>query len=361
MNGYRKQDNSHPAVNGGSDRMEKSLYISPSPHIKDSDSIPKIMFFVILSLIPAGLGAVYFFGTRVIAVVGVAVLAAVLTEWLGQRVLKRPNTITDGSAILTGLLLAYNVPAEVPLWIPALGAFFGIAVGKTVFGGLGYNPMNPALLGRAFLMASWPVQMTVFQTIPRSGSLSGIDVITNATPLNVFKHAREILSHISEHSAEQVTEATQAISQLYNSHNALFLGRVGGCIGETSVLLLLLGAVFLMYKRIIGWKIPLTYIGTVALLTLIFGGTDGLFTGDAIFHVLSGGLILGAFYMATDMVTSPVTFKGRLIFGVGCGVITVVIRLWGGYPEGVSYSILLMNLTTPLLDRYTKPKVFGGK
>ena len=366
--------------------MENRLFISPSPHIKDSDSIQRIMFFVIISLIPAGLGAVYFFGSRVIAVIAVGVLVAVLTEWAGQRLLKRPNTITDGSAILTGLLLAYNLPAEVPLWIPALGAFFGIAVGKTVWGGLGYNPMNPALLGRAFLTASWPVQkctskqcrihrvllgrafltaswpvqMTVFQTVPRNGTLSGIDVITNATPLNVFKHAREILGSTADFTAEQVTEATQAITELYNSHGTLFLGRIGGCIGETSVLLLLIGAVFLMYKRIIGWKIPVSYIGTVALLSFTFGGTDGLFTGDAIFHILSGGLMLGAFYMATDMVTTPVTFRGRLIFGAGCGIITVVIRLWGGYPEGVSYSILLMNLTTPLLDRYTKPKVFGG-
>jgi electron transport complex protein RnfD len=203
--------------------------------------------------------------------------------------------------------------------------------------------------------------MTVFNTVPRMGTLSGIDAVTNATPLNVFKYARDILTHLSEYSAEEVTEATQAISQLYESHGALFFGRVGGCIGETSALLLLIGAVFLMYKRIIGWKIPTAYVGTVALLSWILGGTNGLFSGDALFHILSGGLILGAFYMATDMITSPITFKGRLLFGVGCGILTVVIRLWGGYPEGVSYSILLMNLTVPLIDKYTKPKVFGGK
>jgi len=356
-----KQDNCPESINGGSHSMERSFYISPSPHIKDVDSIPKIMYTVVGSLIPAGIGAVYFFGIQVLWIILLSISTAVITELLCQRILKRPIRITDGSAIITGLLLAYNLPAEVPLWLPAVGACFGIVVGKMAFGGLGYNPLNPALVGRAFLMASWPVHMTVFETVPRNGTLSGIDAITTATPLNVFEHTREILAHSSQYTTEQLTEATQAVSQLYDSHGDLFFGRIGGCLGETSAFLLLIGAVFLMYRRIIGWKIPLTYVGTVALLTWIFGGIDGLFTGDPLFHVLSGGLILGAFYMATDMVTSPVTFKGRLLFGTGCGILTVVIRLWGGYPEGVSYSILLMNLTVPLLDRYTKPKIFGGK
>lgn len=341
--------------------MERKFFISPSPHITDTDSIPKIMYMVVLSLLPAGAGAVYFFGTRVLWVIATAIVSALLTEYGCQRLMKRPVQIADGSAVITGILLAYNLPPEVPLWIPALGSMVGIGIGKMAFGGLGYNPMNPALIGRAFLMASWPVHMTVFRTIPKNGTLSGIDAITTATPLNIFSSTREILMHSSNYTAEQVAEATQAISQLYSSYMNLFTGRIGGCIGETSALLLLIGAVLLMYKRIIGWKIPFSYIGTVAILTWIFGGTDGLFTGDPLFHVLSGGLILGAFFMATDMVTSPVTFKGRLLFGTGCGILTTVIRLWGGYPEGVSYSILLMNLTTPLLDRYTKPKVFGGK
>ena len=341
--------------------MEHTFFVSSSPHIKDVDSIPKIMYAVVGSLIPAGIGAVYFFGLHALWVILVATVSALLTEFLFQTIMKRPIRIADGSAAITGILLAYNLPAEVPLWLPAAGAFVGIGIGKMAFGGLGYNPMNPALIGRAFLMASWPTYMTIFRTVPRAGTLSGIDAITNATPLSVFKHAREILVHTSDYTTEQLTEASQAISQLYSAHGTLFFGRIGGCLGETSVFLLLIGAVFLMYKRIIGWKIPFTYVGTVALLTWIFGGTDGLFTGDPLFHILSGGLVLGAFYMATDMVTSPVTFKGRLLFGTGCGILTVVIRLWGGYPEGVSYSILLMNLTTPLLDRYTKPKTFGGK
>jgi electron transport complex protein RnfD len=208
---------------------------------------------------------------------------------------------------------------------------------------------------------SWPAHMTVFRIAPTGGTISGIDAVTSGTPLNLFSYARDIIANSTAHSAEQVTEATQIVSQLNSSHPDLFFGRIGGCLGETSALLLLIGAVFLMYKRIIGWKIPFSYVMTVGLFTWVFGGTEGLFTGNPLFHILSGGLILGAFYMATDMVTSPVTFKGRLLFGTGCGLITVIIRLWGGYPEGVSYSILLMNLTTPLIDRYTRPKIFGGK
>jgi electron transport complex protein RnfD len=274
--------------------------------------------------------------------------------------MKKEVTIHDGSAVLTGLLLAYNLPPEVPLWLPVVGSAVGIIIGKQIFGGLGNNPMNPALIGRAFLMASWPVYMTVFRTPPRGGTLSGIDVWTGATPLNLFKHSREILVNSSNYPVEKVTEATLVISQLYSTFWNLFSGRIGGCIGETSALLLLVGATYLMYKRIIGWKIPFTYIGTVGILMWIFGGTNGYFTGNPFFQIFSGGLILGAFFMATDMVTSPVTFKGRLLFGTGCGILTVVIRLWGGYPEGVSYAILLMNLTTPLLDKYTRPRIFGG-
>lgn len=341
--------------------MERKYFISSSPHITDNESIPKIMFSVIGALIPAGIAGIFFFGMHAFWVIVVASITAVITEFIFQYFLKRPISISDGSAILTGILLAYNLPAEVPLWLPAIGAFIGIAIGKISFGGLGYNPLNPALVGRAFLMASWPLHMTIFQTPPKGGTLSGIDLsgidaISEATPLNVFASAREILLH----STENINDAQDVISRLYNSYTDLFIGKVGGCIGETSALLLLIGGFFLMYKRIIGWKIPVSYLSTVALLSWIFGGTEGYFTGAPTFHILSGGLILGAFFMATDMVTTPVTFKGRLIFGMGCGILTTVIRLYGGYPEGVSYSILLMNLATPLLDKYTKPKKFGG-
>jgi len=251
--------------------MKRKYYISSSPHITDSDSIPKIMYSVIGALVPAGIASVHFFGWQEFWVIITAAITALL----------------------------------------------GI-------------------------------------------DLSNIDAIAEATPLSVFESARDILLHKSQFS-EKVPDAMQALSQLYSSYSNLFIGKIGGCIGETSALLLLIGGFYLMYRRIIGWKIPTTFIFTVGLLTWIFGGTNGLFTGDPIFHILSGGVILGAFFMATDMVTTPITFKGRLIFGTGCGILTSVIRLWGGYPEGVSYSILLMNLTTPLLDRYTKPKKFGGK
>lgn len=342
--------------------MDKKYFVSSSPHISVQDSISRIMYTVILTLVPAAVGSIYFFGLRALWIIAIAAVSAVATEAILQILMKRPVTVYDGSAILTGILLAYNVAPSVPLWLPAAGSFFAIAVGKMVFGGLGYNPMNPALLGRAFLLASWPTHMTIFtEAVPRGGTVSGIDAITTATPLNVLKAAQDILRHPQNFSPAQKMEASEAIGQLYDSLRDLFIGRIGGCIGETSALLLLIGAAFLMYKRYIGWKIPFSYIGTVALLSWIFGGADGLFSGNPIFHVLSGGLILGAFFMATDMVTSPITFAGRIYFGVGCGVITVVIRQFGGYPEGVSYSILLMNLLTPLLDRWTRPRVFGGK
>lgn len=342
--------------------MDKKFFVSSSPHVFADDSIPKIMYTVVLSLVPAGIGAVYFFGARVLWIMLIAIVTAVATEALLQKMIKVVFTPWDGSAMLTGILLAYNLAPSVPLWLPAVGSFFAIAVGKMVFGGLGYNPMNPALLGRAFLLASWPTHMTIFaNAVPRGGTVSGIDMMTTATPLNVLKTAQGILAQPQQYTPEQTREAGEAIGKLYDSLDKLFIGQIGGCIGETSVILLLIGAAYLMYKRYIGWKIPFSYVGTVALLSWLFGGTEGLFTGNPLFHILSGGLILGAFYMATDMVTSPVTFQGRIYFGVGCGIITFLIRRVGGYPEGVSYSILLMNLLTPLLDRWTRPKVFGGR
>jgi electron transport complex protein RnfD len=341
--------------------MENKLFVSASPHITDKDSIPKIMYGVVISLIPATIGSIYFFGIRAGWVILLAILSAVATEAVLEKLMKKPITVKDGSAVVTGILLAMNVPAEVPWWMPIIGSAFAIAIGKIPFGGLGYNPMNPALLGRAFLLASWPTHMTIFKTVPRGGTISGIDIITTATPLNVFKQQKDVIARLVDDPAmtEKVKTAQEAISQLYDSYGNLFWGKIGGCIGETSVFLLLIGAVYLIYKRYIGLRIPLSYIGTVAILSWLFGGTEGLLSGDPLFHILAGGLMLGAFYMATDMVTSPVTSSGRYIFGIGCGVITVLIRLIGGYPEGVSYSILLMNLTVPLIDRYTKPKTFG--
>ncbi|MGC9336645.1 MAG: RnfABCDGE type electron transport complex subunit D [Candidatus Cloacimonadia bacterium] len=349
------------------------LKVSTSPHIHEGESVKKVMWSVVIALIPALIAAYIFFGWRSLMLTGLGIISAVLTEAIIELLLKKPLTITDGSAVITGMLLAFNLPPMTAWWIPVIGSAFAIAIGKQVFGGLGYNPVNPALLGRAFLMASWPTQMTTGWTskLAQMGvaTLSGLktsivagtgtayqEMITSATPLTTAKALRtEILAGEAAQSAQPLFHNLSSPDTIH----ALFWGNIGGCIGEVCAAALLIGAAFLAYKRYIGWRIPTAYIGTVALLAWIFGGVDGYFSGPILFHIFSGGLILGAFFMATDMVTSPVTKKGRLIFGIGCGIITMIIRLWGGYPEGVSYSILLMNLTTPLLDKYTRSKPFG--
>jgi electron transport complex protein RnfD len=315
------------------------LLLSASPHIRDDLNVRKIMMIVIISLIPAGAWGVYIFGLHSLWVILTGVLTAVLTELGFQKCLKHPVTVKDGSAILTGLLLAYSLPPEVPLWMPAIGSFVAIFIGKQIFGGLGHNPMNPALIGRAFLMASWPLHMTVFSTSPLGGTMSGIksnpdvniDGITAATPLALFKKMKEIIASQAVMPAggenNLDTAAQWVINELNRSYLKLFFGQIGGCIGEVSAFLILLGGVYLLYRHIIGWKIPTAYLGTVIVLIALF---EGLNIGHIAFHLFSGGLFLGAFYMATDMVTSPVTFKGRIIFGIGCGLLTVLIRLRGG-------------------------------
>jgi len=299
------------------------------------------MWTVSFVLIPAGIAGIFLFGIRSLYIIAVSILTALITEGVilflrkGQvssNVPRQGWRLLDGSAVLTGLLLAYNLPPGVPLWIPALGSFVAIAIGKQVFGGLGHNIFNPALIGRAFLLASFPTRMTTWN------SPFGIDAISGATPLTLLKD-----KGIAGFGCWD-----------------LFMGNCGGCIGETSKIILLAGALILLYKKYITWHIPFVYILTTAAFTWIFGGKQ-LFAGDWLYHVLGGGLFLGAFFMATDMVTTPLTKKGMLIFGFGCGLLTAIIRLWGGYPEGVSYSILLMNGATPLIDRFTRPKGFGVK
>jgi len=313
--------------------VKNKLIVSASPHLHKDESVSKIMWMVVLSLMPAGVAAVFIFGMPTLWVIILGVISAVIAEGIIQIFTKRKLTVFDGSAILTGLLLAYNLPPHVPFWLPIIGSFFAIAIGKQVFGGLGQNIFNPALVGRVFLMASWPNYMTAF-TKPLN-----YDAITSATPLAIIKEGK-ILESVS--------------------YLDLFLGKRGGCIGEVCILALLLGAIFLLLKGYISWHIPIPYIFTVGLFAYIFGH-QGLFKGDWIFHILSGGLILGAFFMATDYVTSPLTRKGQIIFGIGCGLITAIIRLWGGYPEGVSYAILMMNAATPIIDRYTKNRIYGTK
>lgn len=306
------------------------LAVSSSPHLHSGDSVRQAMILVMIALAPAAFFAVFHFGIYVVAILMMGVLAAVLSELALLHLLKKPlTTVFDGSAALTGLLLAMNVPAGAPLWMVALGSFLAIAIGKHVFGGLGYNPFNPALVGRAILVASWPIRMTAWV---------GPGLVSSATPL----------------ALSRAGEALPAYSDL-------FFGLKAGSIGEVAVMLLFLGGVFLIYKKVIDWKIPFFYIATVALLTWVLParGQVGYFAGDPLFHVLSGGLMLGAFFMATDWVTTPVTKLGRIIMGLGAGIITAVIRLYGGLPEGVTYAILIMNGLTPLIDRYTMGRRFG--
>lgn len=303
--------------------------MSSSPHVRSSETTRRIMTDVIIALLPATACGVYFFGFNALLVILVCVLSAVGTEALVQLLMRRKITALDGSAALTGLLLALNLPPSVPIWIPILGSAFAIAIVKQVFGGLGHNFLNPALGARAFLVASFPVIMTTW-TMP-------VDAVSTATPLTALKMGNAALSPYMD----------------------MAIGNIGGCIGETSAIALGLGGLYLLVRRIIDWRIPTIYIGTVALFTWI-AGPQGLFTGDALYHILGGGLMIGAFFMATDYVTSPMSNRGKIIFALGCGILTSVIRLWGGYPEGVSYSILLMNLAVPLIDRKFRPRMFGG-
>lgn len=349
--------------------MTRTFTVSATPHLRDKTDIPTVMYSVVAALMPAIVGAVYFFGYRALMLILLAVVTCVAAEGIIQKLSGKPLTIRDGSAIVTGILLAFNLPAGVSWWIPVAGSVFAIVVGKMTFGGLGYNPMNPALLGRVFLLISWPIQMTATWTQPRGVSLAAlracrsgtVDAETIATPLAILKENIAILKTPGESTIEAVNTAMSKIVDLKLSYLDLFIGKASGCIGETSAALLLLGAAYLLYKRYIDWRIPFSFVGTVALLTWIFGGYEGFFSGLWLFHILAGGVIIGAFFMATDMVTSPITPRGQLIFGASCGLLTVIIRLFGGYPEGVSFAILLMNLTVPLIDRYTRPKIFGER
>ncbi len=310
------------------------MQISSTPHIRSNESIDKIMLTVLIALAPACVAGVYFFGLRALLILVLSVASCVFFEAAYQHLTKQKITISDYSAAVTGVLLGMNLPVSSPFWLPIVGGLFAIVIVKQLFGGLGQNFMNPALAARAFLLTAYPVQMTHW-----SMPLSKIDAVSAATPLALVGRMTSVSS---------------------NDYVNAFIGNIPGCIGETSALALLIGGVFLLWRGIINWRIPATYLGTVFALTFILG-RNGLFTGYAVYELLLGGLMLGAFFMATDYSSSPITPKGQLIFGVGCGILTTVIRLYGGYPEGVSYSILLMNLTVPLIDRFTRPRVFGTK
>jgi len=344
------------------------LSISSSPHIRESRSVPHIMRDVVIALVPAMVAGFLFFGFRSLMLIASAVIGAVLTEYLiSEKLLKRKDSIHDWSAVITGILVAMNMPVAAPIWMAALGSAFAIGVAKWTFGGLGNNFINPALAGRAFLMASFPAAMTgsIFAQSGLWGKvpspLCGIDGVTSASAAKWGEI--DALSGATPLAA--LPELIKSGVDLQETFLPLFWGNVGGCIGETSALMILLGAIFLLWRRVIGFAIPVTYVLTVFLLALCFSGVENAspLSSDAlsvaIFHVLSGGLLFGAVFMATDMVTSPITVKGQIIFALGCGILTFVIRKFGGYPEGVSYSILLMNLVTPLIDRYVAPRVYG--
>lgn len=310
--------------------------VSSSPHIQTGTTVSQIMRDVIIALLPATFAGIYFFGIPAAINVVVGIVGAVTAEYLAQKLLKKPITISDLSAVVTGLLLAMNVPPTLPWWITLIGSFFAIVVAKQLFGGIGHNFINPALAARAVLLASWPVPMTTW-TAP------GADAVSTATPLAIIKMGSEVSANISNGHAPV---------QLFD----LLIGRTGGCIGETSAILLLLGGLYLIYRGVITYHVPLTYLLTVAVLTFIFSGMQA---SMALYNLLSGGLFLGAFFMATDYASSPVNTKAQVVYAIGCGFLTSVIRYYGGYPEGVSYSILLMNVATPLLDKFIVPKKFG--
>jgi len=326
------------------------LYIvSTSPHAHEGSSVQRIMLDVIVALLPAMIAAACLFGWHALRLIMTCVTTCVLTEAICRKMMNRDAGITDLSAVVTGILLAFNLPPSLPSWMAALGSVAAIAIAKQLFGGIGYNPFNPALVGRVVLLISFPAAMTKWHDAlnpARWTSLGWIDAITTATPLGTAKTA---------------ISAGQSVPVPWDQVTMLdfFLGRMSGCVGETSALALILGGVYLLCRRCISWHIPVFYIGTAVLFAGVLRLVSQETNMPMMFHVLSGGLMLGAFFMATDMVTSPITKSGMMIFGAGCGLLTMVIRRWGGYPEGASFAILLMNSVTPLINRATRPRVFG--
>ena len=314
------------------DMQEIKLTVASSPHVRCNETIPKIMWNVVAALVPAAAFGVYYFGVNALVNIIVAIVSAVIFEFLWEKAMHKRITITDGSAVITGLLLAMTCPPSLPWWMSIVGSFLAIVVCKQAMGGLGYNIFNPAHVGRAGLMVSWPVAMTTWTQL--NGTV--IDGVAGATPLNVFKHG-----------------GSDALFQLFGTNDwssiyqSLFFGFRNGSLGETSTVLLILGGLWLIYKGYVNWQVPVVMIATVGILTGAVYGSANV----ALFQMMAGGLIIGAFFMATDMVTAPITVKGQVIFALGCGLITVLIRVLGGYPEGVCYSILLMNTLTPLIDR----------
>ena len=307
--------------------MEKLLKVSSSPHVRDGVTTQRLMFDVVIAMIPASVYGVWQFGMNALLVLIATVIASVAAEYLYEKLMHKPITISDGSAVVTGMILALNMPPEIPVWIPVLGAFFAIIVVKQLYGGLGQNFMNPALAARCFLLTSFALFMNNF-----SSAKLGFDRLTGATPLAQLR------------AGETVDLAS------------LVIGRIPGTIGEVSVIALLIGAIYMVVRKVISPVIPLIYIGTVFVFTFLFGGFNLTYS---LSEICAGGLIFGAFFMATDYVTSPLTPKGQIVYGLILGIVTGIFRLWGASPEGVSYAIIFSNLLVPLIERYTLPTAFG--
>lgn len=323
------------------------LTVSPSPHIHSEESVQKLMYGVIIAMLPALAISLFVFGVGALFVTLLSVVSCLAVEFvLTKYLLKKEPTVMDGSAIITGILLAFNVPSNLPWWAVVMGSIVAIGIGKTAFGGLGNNPFNPALVGRVFLLISFPVQMTSWP-VPFESRLQFLDATTGATPLAVIKEGVSAGTPISE-----------LISKVPDYFN-LLLGGLGGSVGEISAIALLIGFAYMLWKKIITWHIPVAIFATIFVFTGILWLINPEKYIDPVFHLLTGGVMLGAIFMATDYVTSPMTTKGMLIYGVGIGFITVVIRVFGSYPEGVSFAILIMNGFVPLMNKYIKPKRFG--
>lgn len=325
--------------------MSNLFTVSPSPHVHSAETTSKIMYRVVYAMIPALLWSVFVFGLDALRVTLIAIVACLAFEYVIQKYLmKIKPMVTDGSALITGILLAFNVPANLPWWIIIIGALAAVGIGKLSFGGLGSNIFNPALVGRVFLLISFPVQMTSWPVV-REGEVDGL---TTATPLGIIKEGLTAGTPVSQ------------IAQDLPSSTDMLLGQMSGSLGEISALLLILGGVYMLIKKVITWHIPVSVIASVAVVAALFWLIDPESYVNPVYHILTGGLMLGAIYMATDMVTSPMTPKGQLIFGAGIGIITISIRMFGAYPEGISFAILIMNAFTPLINNYVKPKRFGG-
>jgi len=327
--------------------MTNLLNISPSPHVHSSETTRKLMTGVVIALIPSLLTSLIYFGSGAAIVTVTAVVSCLLFEYLIQRfMLRKPISITDGSALVTGLLLAFNLPSNIPVFIIIIGSFISIAVAKMTFGGIGNNPFNPALVGRVFMLISFPVQMTSWP-VPAGFSTGYTDAVTGATPLAIIKEGLK--------NGESLTQLMDKIPETMN----MFLGKMGGSLGEVSAIALLIGLAYLLYKKIITWHIPFSVLGSIAVFTGILWLINPESNASPLFHLLAGGVMIGAIFMATDYVTSPMNPKAMLIYGCGIGIITVLIRVWGAYPEGVSFAILIMNAFVPLMNTYIKPKRFG--